>query len=64
MSILVHPGAGLPSGIKERLTAVEKKNEEQDEAIDGKAPQYEYSSEDLTAGVSPLETGKLYFVYE
>ena len=25
---------------------------------------YEYSTVDLTAGTSPLETGKLYFVYE
>lgn len=28
------------------------------------APVYEYGTEDLTAGTSPLETGKLYFVYE
>ena len=25
---------------------------------------YGYGTEDLTAGTSPLETGKLYFVYE
>jgi len=29
-----------------------------------KAPMYSYGTEDLEAGVSPLETGKLYFVYE
>ena len=29
-----------------------------------KAPAYTYGTEDLTAGVSALETGKLYFVYE
>ncbi len=29
-----------------------------------KAPAYSYGTEDLTAGSSPLETGKLYFVYE
>lgn len=28
------------------------------------APVYTYGTEDLTAGTSPLETGKLYFVYE
>lgn len=28
------------------------------------APSYTYGTEDLTAGTSPLETGKLYFVYE
>ena len=28
------------------------------------APAYTYGTEDLTAGTSPLETGKLYFVYE
>lgn len=30
----------------------------------GGAPAYTYGTEDLTAGSSPLETGKLYFVYE
>ena len=30
----------------------------------GAAPAYDYSEEDLTAGESELETGKLYFVYE
>lgn len=30
----------------------------------GKAPAYTYSTDDLTAGTSALETGKLYFVYE
>jgi hypothetical protein len=28
------------------------------------ATPYTYSTEDLTAGTSALETGKLYFVYE
>ena len=30
----------------------------------GAAPEYEYGTEDLVEGSSPLETGKLYFVYE
>lgn len=30
----------------------------------GAAPAYTYGTEDLTAGASPLETGKLHFVYE
>lgn len=30
----------------------------------GAAPAYSYGTEDLTAGTSPLETGRLYFVYE
>ena len=30
----------------------------------GAAPAYTYGTEDLTAGTSPLETGKLHFVYE
>lgn len=29
-----------------------------------KAPMYDYGTDDLTAGTSELETGKLYFVYE
>lgn len=28
------------------------------------SPQYSYGEDDLTAGKSALETGKLYFVYE
>ena len=32
--------------------------------LEAKAPSYTYGTEDLTAGTSPLETGKLYFVYE
>lgn len=30
----------------------------------GAAPAYTYGTEDLTAGETKLETGKLYFVYE
>lgn len=33
-------------------------------ALDSKAPAYTYGTDDLTAGTSALETGKLYFVYE
>lgn len=33
-------------------------------ALAGKAPAYQYSTTDLTAGTSPLATGTLYFVYE
>lgn len=32
--------------------------------VSDKAPAYSYGTEDLTAGTSELETGKLYFVYE
>lgn len=35
-----------------------------DSKLDTKAPAYTYGTEDLTAGTSSLETGKLYFVYE
>ena len=33
-------------------------------AVANKAPMYGYGTEDLMAGISELETGKLYFVYE
>lgn len=33
------------------------------QAMNSKAPMYDYGTEDLTAGVSPLESGKLYFIY-
>lgn len=32
--------------------------------FNSKAPMYDYGEEDLSAGVTALETGKLYFVYE
>lgn len=35
-----------------------------DDAVSGCAPMYGYGTADLNAGVSKLETGKLYFVYE
>ena len=35
-----------------------------EETMDAFAPAYEAGTEDLTAGTSELETGKLYFVYE
>ena len=35
-----------------------------DNLVNSKAPAYTYGTEDLTAGTSPLETGKLYFRYE
>ena len=44
-------------------TAEMKANSAQS-AADSKAPMYTYGTEDLTAGSSPLETGKLHFVYE
>ena len=37
---------------------------EVNDLLSEKAPAYTYGTEDLTAGTSPLETGKLYFVYE
>lgn len=32
--------------------------------MESKAPMYTYSTSDIAAGSSRLETGKLYFVYE
>lgn len=37
---------------------------EVDNLLSEKAPAYTYGTDDLTAGTSALETGKLYFVYE
>ena len=37
---------------------------EVNDLLSEKAPAYTYGTEDLTAGTSTLETGKLYFVYE
>lgn len=38
--------------------------EDTNAALAGKAPAYTYGTDDLTAGSSTLETGKLYFRYE
>ena len=45
-------------------TEVDTKLTEINNAVAEKAPAYTYGTDDLTAGSSPLETGKLYFVYE
>ena len=37
---------------------------EVDNKLAKKAPSYAYGADDLIAGQSSLETGKLYFVYE
>lgn len=37
---------------------------EVDNKLATKAPAYTYGTVELTEGVSPLENGKLYFVYE
>lgn len=54
--------------INEMAETVNKVNtytkEEIDAKVDAKAPMYSYGTDDLEAGVSPLETGKLHFVYE
>lgn len=54
--------------VKKVANPVENKDCANKEYVDnnvaGKAPAYTYSTTDLTAGTSQLETGKLYFVYE
>lgn len=54
--------------VKKVANPVENKDSANKEYVDnsvaGKAPAYTYSTTDLTAGTSQLETGKLYFVYE
>lgn len=47
-----------------KTTIVEEINNSVDQKLETKAPIYSYGTEDLQAGTSPLETGKLYFVYE
>ena len=50
------------------VTAVQEDLEEIQEAVSGVegkfAPAYTYGTDDLEAGTTPLETGKLHFVYE
>lgn len=46
--------------INENTSSVNALSEE----IATKAPAYTYGTEDLESGVSTLETGKVYFVYE
>ena len=58
--ILLDDGQDL-QGFAEEVTEVT--NNITPEKI-GAAPAYTYGTTDLTAGESPLETGKLYFVYE
>lgn len=50
------------SKIDEQKDVIDK--EYVDNSVEVKAPAYTYSTTDLIAGTSQLETGKLYFVYE
>lgn len=50
------------SKIDEQKDVIDK--EYVDNSVAAKAPAYTYSTTDLIAGTSQLETGKLYFVYE
>ena len=50
--------------LEDKVDGVEQTANNALAAADSKAPMYTYSTTDLTAGSSPLETGKLYFVYE
>ena len=43
---------------------LEGRFEELEKEINNAPPPYTYGTTDLTAGSSPLETGKLYFVFE
>ena len=48
-------------------TAANKAKDDANEAkttAEDKAPMYDYGTEDLVAGTTPLESGKLHFVYE
>ena len=54
-----------PQGMKQDVFQyADTKASEAKEYADTKAPAYTYSTADITAGSSELETGKLYFVYE
>ena len=46
------------------FSAIEEQVQEVAANVADKAPMYTYGTEDLEAGVTPLETGKLHFVYE
>ena len=49
---------------KTQATNAETVANQANAAVAGKAPQYLYGTSDLEAGVSELEHGVLYFVYE
>lgn len=46
------------------ITLIETLQQKIQELEANKAPAYTYGTEDMEAGVTPLETGKLYFVFE
>lgn len=56
------------TAVQEDVENLEDSVAEIQEAVSGAegkfAPAYTYGTEDLEAGVTPLETGKLHFVYE
>ena len=50
--------------IRQAASAAQTAAQEAKTEAQSKAPMYDYGTTDLTAGTSPLESGKLYFVYE
>lgn len=50
--------------IQQQINTVENGLKAANATLAGKAPAYSYGTEELEAGVTALETGKLHFVYE
>ncbi len=51
-------------GASAQLSQLQENINQLQQNINGKAPAYQYSTVDITAGVTALTTGTLYFVYE
>lgn len=62
LSLALNKVDELSGQIEAHNTNIEAHSDLRDE-IATKAPMYSYGTEDLIAGVSPLEAGKLYFRY-
>jgi hypothetical protein len=60
-------GAATKAEVQSAQTTADNANITANSALNqsaSKAPMYDYGTEDLEAGVSALDEGKLYFVYE
>ena len=54
----------VPKYLNDNFSALNSVDEDIKTQLDAKAPAYQYSTTDLTAGTDALTTGTLYLVYE
>ena len=64
VAAVANNASSIAATAQSTATAAQTSANEAKTTAEDKAPMYDYGTEDLVAGTTPLESGKLYFVYE